>query len=472
MDASPLDRGRSLSVSPVTPPQPDKAPPTLRPEPVAPSPQRPRWGIPVLLVCIGALIGITIWNVTNTASTPAETGGVMTVPTAEATIGTFERKLRVGGTIGAARFAAIRAPRMRGSRDTNRRNLTLTNMVEGGTIVQAGDVVAEFEMRWLEDHIDDRRSEVVQARSDVDKRRAEIMIEKETQRQALKAAQAEWEKAKLDLRTAEVRSEIEADLLELAVQETKAAADQLEHETDLQAVSHEAEIRSMELEVGSEQNHLERHLRDWERMKLTTPVGGLAVIETIYRGNGQFGQVQAGDDVYPGAFFLRVVDLSEMVLNANVNQVDIQSIRMGQKCEVRLDAYPNLTLPGHIASIGALATSGGNSRFRRRGRDDYVKLVTVKVAIDEPDERVIPDLSGSADVILERQEDTLLVPRSAVQRRDDETFVYVRQGERFIERKVEVSQMNPVQAVVTSGLNEGEEVALRTPASMLLPAGS
>ena len=417
----------------------------------------------LLLIFVGGVIGTIAWNTSQSGPAAAPGSATAAVPTAQATIGTFENTLRVGGTIGAKRFGAIRTPQLRGRRDAGRSGLTLMNMAEGGTVVKAGDVVSEFEIRWLVDHVDDRQSAVVQARSNVEKRQAEIMIEQETLRQSLRAAEAEREKAKLDLRTAEVRSEIEAAILELAVQETAASAAQLIEETEIKAVSHTADLRSMEILVDKDRYHLERHERDLERLKLKAPVGGLVVIETIYRGNAQFGQVQNGDTVNPGTFFMRVVDLSAMALLGSVNQVDVQSVRMGQKCEVRLDAYPDLVLSGHVSSMGALATSAGGSRFRRGSSGSFVKVVSIEIAIDEPDERVIPDLSGSADILFERQENALLVPRSAIQNSDDDTTVFVRAGDQFEERPVKLGKMSSTMAIVLQGLSEGDEVALQRP---------
>ena len=416
----------------------------------------------LLLILVGGAIGAITWNAMRNGPSAAQSS-IATVPTAQATIGTFENTLRVGGTIGAKRFGAIRTPRLRGPRDAGRSGLTLMKMAEGGTVVQAGDVVSEFEVRWLIDHVDDRQSSVVQAESNVEKRRAEIMIARETLRQTLKAAEAEREKAKLDLRTAEVRSEIEAAILELAVKETAAAATQLVEETEIQEVSHQADLRSMEILVEKDQYHLERHQRDLERLRLKTPVGGLVVIESIYRGNAQFGQVRNGDMVNPGTFFMRVVDLSSMVLSGSVNQVDVQSVRMGQKCEVRLDAYPELALSGHVSGMGALATAAGGSRFRRGSSGTFVKVVSIEVAIDEADKRVIPDLSGSADIIFEWQENALLVPRSAIQENDDDTTVFVRVGDQFVERPVKLGKISSTKAVVLDGLAEGDEVALQMP---------
>ena len=463
MNVSALHWGLYFSATPAIPHSPDAPAPAPRhPEPAASPPKGPGWTMGLLLILVGGAIGAITWNATRNGPSAAQSS-IATVPTAQATIGTFENTLRVGGTIGAKRFGAIRTPRLRGPRDAGRSGLTLMKMAEGGTVVQAGDVVSEFEVRWLIDHVDDRQSSVVQAESNVEKRRAEIMIARETLRQTLKAAEAEREKAKLDLRTAEVRSEIEAAILELAVKETAAAATQLVEETEIQEVSHQADLRSMEILVEKDQYHLERHQRDLERLRLKTPVGGLVVIESIYRGNAQFGQVRNGDMVNPGTFFMRVVDLSSMVLSGSVNQVDVQSVRMGQKCEVRLDAYPELALSGHVSGMGALATAAGGSRFRRGSSGTFVKVVSIEVAIDEADKRVIPDLSGSADIIFERQENALLVPRSAIQENDDDTTVFVRVGDQFVERPVKLGKISSTKAVVLDGLAEGDEVALQMP---------
>ena len=98
----------------------------------------------LLLILAGGVIGTLTWNASQ--SGPAAAPGSMTaaVPTAQATIGTFENTLRIGGTIGAKRFGAIRTPRLRGPRDAGRSGLTLMNMAEGGAIhIEVGDIVVE-----------------------------------------------------------------------------------------------------------------------------------------------------------------------------------------------------------------------------------------------------------------------------------------------------------------------------------------
>ena len=122
-----------------------------------------------------------------------------------------------------------------------------------------------------------------------------------------------------------------------------------------------------------------------------------------------------------------------------------------------------MVLSGHVTKLGALATAAGGSRYRRGSSGSFVKVVSVEIAIDEPDKRVIPDLSGSADIVFESQENALLVPRSAIQKSEDNVTVFVRAGDEFVERPVKLGKMSSTKAVVLEGLSEGDEVALQRP---------
>jgi multidrug resistance efflux pump len=392
----------------------------------------------------------------------------LTVPTAQVQRGVLQKTLRIAGSVTARQSAAIRAPRLTGP--DSRGPMTLMELAEPGSILKAGDIVAQFERRQGQDHVDDVKSTVVQRQSDVDKRRAELMIAEETTRQAVRTARGEAEKAQLDLRTAEVRSDIEAELLRLAVLETEANWKQLQEELELQQRANQAEMRGQKLDVAMEENHLNSHIADLEQMTITAPVPGLVVMETNFR-NGQFNQVETGDQVYPQTLFMRVVDISEMVVSGVVNQADIQGIRIGQDSSVRLDAYPDLVLPGEVSAIGALASAGGGAGGRnssRGGRQEWVRGVEIQITIQGQDERLIPDLSASADIILSEQPDQLLVPRSAIRERaDGAPVVHVREGGQFRQREVEIGDRNATHAVVLAGLSENEVVALTH-----IPAGS
>lgn len=465
MSESAHPRGMMFSV-PASLPEPNR--PAQSPPPVSqpqPPEQKKSGGYAWLIVLLGLGVGGLLYTLTDTDLVQPMAETTASLRTASVSPGKLDHSLRVGGTIAAKDFAAIRAPRMRGPRDTGRQGLILMSLAEPGNTVKAGEVVAKFELKWLEDHIDDRRSAMVVTQSEVEKRRAEQMIEQETSHQAAVTAKAEWEKAKFDLRTAEVRSEIEAEVLKNLAQQAEVTYKQLEEEVGLQKQAHEAELAALKTTVGEDRLHLERHLRDYEKMEVTTPVSGLVVMEPQFHG-GSISETEEGDQVYPGALFMRVVDLSKMVLTAYVNQVDVQKVRVGQTADVHLDAYPELKFEGRVARIGAIAESGsGNSRGFRFGGGSglFLKTIPVEVEIESDDERVIPDLSASADIHMGSNDEGLLAPREAVMRDGDATFVYVKNREKVERREVELGAKSDTHVIVVSGLSSGDVVLLEAP---------
>ena len=147
-----------------------------------------------------------------------------TQPTIASTVAaektTFEKSIRIGGTVGATNFAMIRAPRMRGGRDRGGgSSLTIQTLAEAGTVVEAGDVVAEFESKQTQDVLDNYASMLAQTKAQSAARKAEMLIATETLRQNYRTTKAEAEKAAYDYQTAEVRSAIQAEIFRLLAEE-------------------------------------------------------------------------------------------------------------------------------------------------------------------------------------------------------------------------------------------------------------
>ena len=121
--------------------------------------------------------------------------------------------------------------------------------------------------------------------------------------------------------------------------------------------------------------------------------------------------------------------------------------------KVGCDAFPGLALDGHIYSIGALAAAGWSQSV-------YVRNVPVNISIDGVDPRVIPDLSASGDVELERADHVVAIPLSAVRENNGKASVMVRKGDAFEERAVTLGLRTNEQVAVLTGLQAGEEVRL------------
>jgi multidrug resistance efflux pump len=380
------------------------------------------------------------------------------VATAKAVRGSIARMRRVAGSITASRFANVTVPILQAP-ETGR-GMTLTYLATSGSIVKKGDLLAEIDAQDMRDHLDDVEAQVVQADLDIKKKKTVQVAQMEAMRQRLRSARADMLKAREDLKALGVKSAIAQEQLKLSAEEFQAAYDETAAEIPLMEERLQADM-NISL-VGYEQmiRHRDRHRHDIERCRIMSPIGGMAVLQTTNR-NGELSQIQVGERVSPGQPFIRVMDPHSMLLDALMSQTEVETVRLGQAATVHFDAFPDIVLPGKVQAVGALAFSGRRTNY-------FVRRVPVQVSIENADNRVIPDLSASADIVISGPAEGLIVPREAVAEESGKSVVYVRQEAGFTPREVEIAGENSTQVAVSGGLREGEEVAV-APHSVIYP---
>ncbi|MCW5980122.1 MAG: HlyD family efflux transporter periplasmic adaptor subunit [Bryobacteraceae bacterium] len=338
-------------------------------------------------------------------------------------------------------------------------HLAVETLAPAGVYVKKGDIVAEFDRQFMLLRLEDYRSSVVQADAALKKARADLSVLREAHRQSIESSAGELDKAKFDVKAAPVLSAIDSERLKLALEEAAAAYRQLQSETEPFDVGQRAQLRVAALEVDEAKNELRRAEANVDKLVSKAPIDGMVVRMNVFRG-GEFTQVREGDELWGGMPFLQIVDPSSMMIDAVVNQVDIEKVRIGQQATVRFDAFPELELPARVYAIGTVAKA-------RQFRQEYVKEVPVKLKLEKMDPRVIPDLSVSADIVVAREERAVVAPMESVFRDDDgEPFVFLRTPSGWQRREIEIALANHVEVGVRTGLDPGQSVArVRPPRS-------
>jgi multidrug efflux pump subunit AcrA (membrane-fusion protein) len=80
--------------------------------------------------------------------------------------------------------------------------------------------------------------------------------------------------------------------------------------------------------------------------------------------------------------------------------------------------------------------------------------------LENPDEELRDGMSATAEIILDRRENVLLIPNRAIQGSPDNPWLEVLVGERTEKRQVTLGLSDGVNTEVLSGLEEGEDVVL------------
>jgi HlyD family secretion protein len=338
-------------------------------------------------------------------ATKAESNPTLPPPVPATVVPDVRQTLRLSGSIEALNAISLTAPRILGSRSGFNRggdggggggsdfNLVLLTLAKAGTPVKEGDVVAQFDPQNQLQRLDDYRDTVVQMENRLKSGTAALDSTVEAQAQSVRSAKADWDKAKLDVQTAPVLTEIDVEKLKLTAAQAEETYQELDRQTASVRESQRAQLRILEFNLAQARIEQRRAEGNVEKMTIHSPISGFVVMASIVR-NGEYGQVREGDQIYAGQPFVSIVDPSSMVLNAMLNQVDAERLRLGMKATVRLDAYPGVDFHGVVAGIGAMSVT---STFRA----SFVGEVPVRVRIEGQDPRLLPDLTGSAEIALD-----------------------------------------------------------------------
>lgn len=449
----------SSPIRAVRAPLPVPKPPALSPEPREPEPASPRhygwWALLILAVVVAAGVLFNRRQAPAPARQPAAA-----LRTARVRTGVLERTLRVSGVTAAADSFTLLTPPLIGNRGyggPQHFTLILQQLVPPGSYVKKGDIVAEFDRQYMLIRLDDYRAMLAEHEMSVKTLNAQLEIRRRAYEQQIRKAKGNVDKATLDLKTTPVRSAIQTAQFELALAEARVCYEELSEDMTNVLVSERAAIRARELDLREAQSEMRRAQANADRMIIRAPIEGLTVMQTIHRA-GEPGQIQQGDQLYPGQPYMQIVNLRSMVVQAGVNQVDAGQLRLGAGARVRLDAFPGLELPARLYYIGAIANSRGF-------RGAYVKEVPIRLKLEKTDPRVIPHYSVSADVVVDSQPNATVVPREAVfaGAQGESPFAWVQTPAGWEKRDLDLGLANHLDVAVHSGLRDGDVVATEWP---------
>lgn len=178
-----------------------------------------------------------------------------------------------------------------------------------------------------------------------------------------------------------------------------------------------------------------------EYATLVTPIAGIvAHIDTAV----------AGVNITPATAVFEIVDPASLVFAANIDEVDIGTLSLGQTASIALDAFPDATFSGKVSYISYISeTSAGGAT-----------VFPVKIAFDEPQKLRI-GLNGDVTIETSSIPDALLVPIEAIREQDAGKFVYKKTDKTYTLVPVTTGEQNDTDVIITDGLSRGDVVVTK-----------
>ena len=339
-------------------------------------------------------------------------------------------------------------------------DLQIVELAENGKPIRQGELVVRFDESSQEDLLIERQTEVRQVDSEIDQARAEHAITDERNEMQIMQATYNVERAQLEASKQEILAEIEAEKANIDVVISEGELKKFQTTAEASDMSHEADIdRLMERRAKADRD-LALSRTYLGSMVLRAPADGILHILPNNRAQGSFGTArppfQEGDTVWTGAAIAEIPDLESLRVEFRVDEVDRGRVAMDQETLIRIDAVPDATLDGSVSWLSPIATLVFNKLPPEKNFPAFSSIRRL-------DPRLRPGMSATVEVVVQRTEDVLVIPRKASTQIDGKPTVYLKDGESYRPVAIEVAATNRTEIVVASGLEDGDEIALERP---------
>jgi multidrug resistance efflux pump len=294
------------------------------------------------------------------------------------------RTIRATGLILALESQSIRVPQLSGTGI----RLTVTQIIANGSKVSKDDILARFDATSLLDAERDAKAKLDDLTHQLDQKRAQVASDDATRVSQIRSAEADLEKAELQLRKGPILSEIDRLKNEARAENAKQRLASLRKSDDFHKHAEAAMVRIQELKAERQRVALDRTRSNLEKLQIRAPHDGMVALENTWRG-GSMGPAREGDDLYPGMPLIKIFNPSRMVVEATVNESDVAWLDKASHTRLYLDAYPGAVFDADLESASPVATSGF---------DSPVRAFTAIFRIRQQDPRLLPDLSAALEI--------------------------------------------------------------------------
>jgi HlyD family secretion protein len=179
----------------------------------------------------------------------------------------------------------------------------------------------------------------------------------------------------------------------------------------------------------------------------------LARIAAPFEGMITDVQTKPGDQVNAGSTAFRIDDLSHLLVDVQVSEVDINSVQVGQDASLTFDAITNKTYTGKVTKVALV----GNAN---QGVVDF----TVTVELTNADDPVKPGMTAGVNIVVQQLKDVLLVPNRAVRVVNGNRVVYILKDGAPQAVNITLGASSDTDSQVVGGdLKEGDPIVLNPP---------
>ena len=136
---------------------------------------------------------------------------------------------------------------------------------------------------------------------------------------------------------------------------------------------------------------------DLAKTEIRSPINGIVLTRLVEPGQTVAASLQAPE------LFSLAENLAQMELHVDIDEADVGQVQTGQTAAFTVDAYPERSYPAELTQV----------RFGAKNTNGVVTYETI-LKVDNSDLSLRPGMTATADIVVTRQKDTLLIPNAAL----------------------------------------------------------
>ncbi|MEZ5401189.1 MAG: efflux RND transporter periplasmic adaptor subunit [Bryobacteraceae bacterium] len=335
--------------------------------------------------------------------------------------------------------------------------LILISLRRPGDLVEEGDVVAEFDTTEESYKLREAEADLAEAEQQVIQATNEALAKEEELQQELIKTRGDVKLAEIERERNPFLPDMVARQNDLALEATRDRLRKLEQDYPSRKAAAAAAIAIQQAARKKAEVAAETARRNIAMMTLKAPMAGYVNVERNTNSNFffpgmQFPMLQVGDTVRAGSGVVQIPDMKTWEITAKISEQDRGLLALAQPVEIRVVALPQRTFHGKITNLGGTTGPPWDRRFE------------CKMSLDDPVPELRPGMSTHMVVTTETMRGVLWIPAQALFETDGRKQVYLRSGDGFTAREVELVRASESRVVV-KGLSEGDEIATANPSS-------
>jgi len=364
--------------------------------------------------------------------------------------GLFEVLVYTTGELEAKNSVDIKGPS--GLRSAGIWRVRITDLIPEGTRVKKGDYIAALDKSELSDKISNAVSNLTKSESQYTQTKIDTTLDLRAVREEIINLGYDLQENQITLNQSQYEPPALIRQAEINLEKAVRALGEKKESYTIKIRQAQAKMQEAAANLGKDVRQHEMLTKLAEGFNIMAPEDGMVIYEREWNGKKK----TTGSEV--GAWDPTVAtlpDLSKMISKTYVNEVDIRKIRVEQKVNMSLDAFPDKKLTGVIIEVANVGENLPNTDS---------KVFEVRIEMNEMDSTIRPGMTTGNNIIANSKEDALFIPLEAVHNQKD-TLIYVYKKSRWglSKKEIKIGERNDNHVIVMSGLEEGDEVLLSTP---------